>query len=885
MLMGSRDMARPGNSRPELYRWKRMSKKSSSKPVFDYDNVEHWIKHNPRHRAPALDLESADQLYDHDDAYNEAQDLLSEWMNTKLKLELISEDEEEPGKASAEITAPNPPDFVKYNRFDDLYNYLEQETENSTAQEFLQELLQKEVVSSGILEDLRSDKDSKAKKQRDPRLTMELRHQQVKENRAKRQKELEKQRQERTLKKCALSQARVLVQEEHKKKALQDKKEEEEIQREMVKLRKEMSERRKIMEEARKMEWKRQEMENASKPPERIPPQSGSQKEVNEKRKLEKQAKIKEMLSQLYAENHKCLQKYFSAWYKLVLDRRVKMGKARALADWKHQLRVFRAWRDQVWARKLDRETNKLEMELRDQNRKQQLASESYRKRLLRHCLVEWQLWARANKERRELEERKEETKRKMAALLDAASLLGVSKGNGEDHRDTNMGSPANKDQQMEGSSAPETPAKATPVQPPKVLKHAWQVTRQHAALSAEELVDQRLQPPTDLHQPATQRKAPPYGEKFENRHTFQQQMIEEQRRQLQEQKEVIMGLMENQRLIITKQEADRATAVTAALNSQGPPSRQTHRRGSDVGAAAKQAGTLSSPSVASDRRLSSPSQSCLSTARTLGTPSTHHPVIKAMEERAAQRTERKRELEEMKRKREEEKLAQLKAEEEDRLQKLAAEREAQLERKREEKRLQKQKELEKQMRLQRQQELEEKARGHYRKILLRSWGLRPWKRLMVQSRQDMERAEKHYSLVNQRRCLLGWRQAVQDVLNEKNSRAEELWCRILLRRSFQHWVKYKDYLSIQDERVSRRYKSALQRKIFLAWLDLAQEEKIALWEKQRIAAEHNQRRILLTAFRIWKQFPQYMKDLKLKEERREMLRKKVAEMLPDFRM
>ena len=75
----------------------------------------------------------------------------------------------------------------------------------------------------------------------------------VKENRLRREKELERQRIEKTLKKSAFLEAQYLVQEEKKRKALEAKKEEEEIQREMVKLRREIIERRLTVEEAWKM--------------------------------------------------------------------------------------------------------------------------------------------------------------------------------------------------------------------------------------------------------------------------------------------------------------------------------------------------------------------------------------------------------------------------------------------------------------------------------------------------------------------------------------------------------------------------------------------------------------------------------------------------------
>ncbi|PIN97759.1 hypothetical protein AB205_0084090, partial [Aquarana catesbeiana] len=383
-------------------------------------------------------------------------------------------------------------------------------------------------------------------------------------------------------------------------------------------------------------------------------------------------------------------------------------------------------------------------------------------------------------------------------------------------------------------------------------------VTRQHAALTSDELNQQRLQPSASPQTPVLQRKGPPYGENFENRHQFQELLISEQRRQLQEQKEMIQDLMENQRLMIARGEAKNASAVTAQL----------------LGNAAKPRGPNGSPG-----------QSTMSSSRRASICSTPHPTVRAMEERAAQRAERRRMLEEIKKKREEEKLAQLRAAEEQRVQMEAAEREAQLEKKREERRMQKLKEEEKQRRLQREKELQEVALSHYKRALLRSHGLEPWRKLMAQTQQNMERADSHHHSALLRRTLQTWLHTVREIAAEKSRRADHLWATILLRRSFRSWLKYKDYLSVQEERAQRRYQANLRRKMFIAWLDLTQEEKFAMWEKQRMVAEHSQRRILSSAFRTWRQFPKRMKELRMKEERLISLRKRVAEILPDYRV
>uniref|UniRef100_A0A8D0G5B7 Coiled-coil domain containing 191 n=1 Tax=Sphenodon punctatus TaxID=8508 RepID=A0A8D0G5B7_SPHPU len=95
----------------------------------------------------------------------------------------------------------------------------------------------------------------------------------------------------------------------------------------------------------------------------------------------------------------------------------------------------------------------------------------------------------------------------------------------------------------------------------------------------------------------------------------------------------------------------------------------------------------------------------------------------------------------------------------------------------------------------------------------------------------------------------------------------------------------HKHYFSALEESASKFHENSLKKKVLWAWFDLLSEEKSAFWEKQKVAAEHSDRRTTLTMFRAWRQFPALIKEEREKEERREQLRKKVAEILPDFRM
>ncbi|XP_060154060.1 coiled-coil domain-containing protein 191 isoform X3 [Globicephala melas] len=809
--------------RSGLNGWKQFTRKPSlTKPVFDPDNVEHWIKRVEKASEFAVskafsagnsdlsrrlwnqivDLETPEQIEDHDEVYAEAQELVNDWLDTKLKQELASDGDGDTEDTVSHIPpVPEANGHLKYDKFDDLCGYLEEEDESTTFQKFIDHLLHKDVVDSGILEDLGMNENQDKKWQKDPHLTMEMRHKQVKENRLRREKQLERQRIEKTLKKSAFLEAQYLVQEEKKRKALEAKKEEEEIQREMVKLRREIIERRRTVEEAWKIEKKKQE-ENSPKNPEKGMFQSVHTLLDEEKMEKERKKKLKELLIQTFKENHQCQKRYFSAWHKLILDHRIKLGKAGTLSDWKLQLKVLRAWRDYTRSQKLRRETQAMENDLREENRKQQLATDYNRKQVLRHHFTEWQHWHRAEIQNRELAVTKEETRKKMNELLKAASLGKLS---------ANVSSSISL---LEEATAMEDP--------------------------------------------------PRNGE---------QQLIEKQKKKLQEQQKTILELRENQRLAEARRAAGHADTQSCLLSNPGEDER---KRTCQV----LPKSPVASPGTEGSR---SDSRSSLSgprrNPRQLMAP---HPILKAMEERAVQRAERRRILAERKKKKEEEKLAQLKAQEEERRKREAEEKEAQLEKKREEKRLKKMKELEKQKRIKRNQQLEAIAKEHYESVLLRKKGLEPWKRLRMQSKQNLQVAKGHHSLALQRKCLLTWFQWSRESLARKMAKADQFYSQILLRRVIRSWLQY---LTDLEEEVQTLCVHFFQKKIFRAWYNVVREARIDSQNKHKVAVEHSDRRILWITFQTWKKFAKFTKEERGKEERREQLRRKVAEILPDFQM
>uniref|UniRef100_A0A663LKA1 Coiled-coil domain containing 191 n=1 Tax=Athene cunicularia TaxID=194338 RepID=A0A663LKA1_ATHCN len=518
-------------------------------------------------RGPVTSLETVEQLQDHE-ACEEAQELLRSWMKSKLQPELISNGEEEVDSVLEKPSAAP----LKYERFDDLCSYLEHELEGSSVQEYLQHLLQSEDVNCGIMEDLRLEDIKENKKLADPRIIMELRHKQVKENRMRRQKALELQRQEKSLKKSALFEARLQAQKEDRRKALKAKKEQEEIQREMVKMRKAMAEKRHTMAEAWKMEEKRQEKSQKQEVSITVSPALVLKKEEQGD---EKQRKAQELLRRIHTNKQRCMQRHFSAWLKVILEHRIKMGKARALADWKCQLKALRAWRNYAWAQKVEQETQQFEVHLQDQNRKTQLSVEHNQRRLLRCCFLAWQRWSQVEMEKRELQIRREEMKRKMAQLLETVAL---GKGTTGRLLEVNKPGTAEVNDRQDLQQDKVNPSRvvlsfgiSVPLQSTSFVKSkfAWEMTLKHGALSAQDQAvcrNQTATAPQQFQAPGP-KTAPVYGRHFEHRYALQQCLIEEQRQQLRKQQELILELQENQRLRRTKEEAAQAQPLNSSAS------------------------------------------------------------------------------------------------------------------------------------------------------------------------------------------------------------------------------------------------------------------------------------------------------------------------------
>ncbi|KAM6908466.1 coiled-coil domain-containing protein 191 [Lycodopsis pacificus] len=888
-------MTFPGHN-PHLFRWRGLgkSKTSADKMHVKDGDIDRWRKRvevasefavsevfshkKPRSGTNSLGvpLQSSDQLRDHDDAYSEAQALLGDWLSSKLRLELEVDEEDDlmccDERRSPAALASAQPAALNYSNFDDLYNCLAEEEEQSAVNSFLQNLMEREVLDSGVMEELALDVGQTRKKFRNPIVTMEARHLQVRENRARREAERQRQQGEREARWEAREEAKRRERDEETRKRQQARRQDEMMQQEMVTLRRQMEERRGLEQLVRQRERERVEGQRAARSLQSAPLPLTNQ-QPKDRERLYKEQKLQTMVHMVHL---KCLQRHFSGWYSVVLDRRLRLGKATALCDWKRQLRAWRAWRAVVWAEQQQREVVRTEEDLRAEHRHCQLAVESDRRRLLRRCLNEWQLWCRSEKDQRELLAQQQETRRKMAALINAAStgkLMSTETPTFQaimapPEASNPPETPEKEDHQRSGTVAPKAsaaPQKKPPVGAVARPAQPWQVTRRHAAPTAAELHGARQRGEGGGGGGSTgSRSAVSPGSRFENRHAVQQQIITQQKKLLKEQQEQIAQLKKEQSVMGLELDIEKTTQLTQLSMLRGPRPKSHNFEPTEQRA----------PGVHGE-----PDSLCAPPSKAVTRQTLHHPTITAMEVRAHQRAERRKEIEELKRKKDEEKLAEMKAAEEQRQREEEEEKHKAAEKKRQER----ENEEEKQRQLKRQQELLKLARQHHHRNLLLRRGLAPWKRLIQIRQANLQLAESHRNLFLLRRCTLGWRQSARESQAEKEASVAQLYRHFLLRRSLSRWKRLNDWRMIQEERAQRFYRTRTLRRFLLALLHHVTQERLVERDRQKLAQEHNNRRVLRRCLLAWRQLPSLLRKERVREERREKLGRRVTEVLPDF--
>lgn len=952
------------NHKGGLYRWKRQTDNkvySRSQKVATTSDIQNWIQkvEDASNRAAesvfqgkpsrghsgkrVAALQTLDQLREHDTALTEAQDLLSQWMEEKVNLNVEDgEDDAYANDALYQRTLESkvkkewdhlldnngePVDMPRKMKEDksDPYAYLDKMDEKEAVDSIIEHMLNKKLVKDAFTEDLGLDEMSMYK---DPRTKMELRHKQVKENREKRERELEMKRRAHQSKKTAQNHAKLLIMKEEKDKMTRARQEEMAIKKEMARIRKEMQEERKKHKEAKKSEETEKktiiseakllvDQEREEELAERLQ----KQLEIEERQRALIQ-KMEEMEIRKKANEMKILHNCFKAWYNIALERRLQMGKARALFDWKLLLRTWNAWRSVVRSKRLELEAKQHEIDIIKTHRNNQIAENHHKCALLRKYFMAWQVWVQQEQEIKEMKNMQEETKKKMAVFLEAASEGKLWKDGHEDEsviEEVQRVSSVNvddffKSQPKRPSSSLSTVSSNTSVSqkqkrspPNRIPTQAWQVTRKHLNLTPEEIAKlgggepmDEQEKPTDLQvrkrfgtQPWMNTKY--ITNNFENRHKAQEKIIQDQQKRLHEQKRMIEELKFTKQKQLLQQQADTQKEIQnlidkepiseSVLKERGWLSDQATLKREETNKGVKIKEHSSDPPL-TDRSSATEgdrtSRTNVSTT-TADSNSKYLALQKKMDERAEERARKKKEREEKRRQMEEEKLERLKAEEEELIKKEQEEKKARIAALQEKKRQEKLREQKKIEHEEKMKHLSALAERHYLKSLMKYKGMLRFKKLVEMSRQNEVKAVKHWKECVKRKALIQWKDNVKEIQLQKEKMADNMFQYLLIKRCFRNWTLVKNHVEILEGRAKRYFNRNQKNKIFVTWREWAKQEKIDNVEKERRAREHCVWSLKSKYFHKWKRHPEELKKEKAREKRRKEMRLTVAALLPDY--
>lgn len=114
----------------------------------------------------------------------------------------------------------------------------------------------------------------------------------------------------------------------------------------------------------------------------------------------------------------------FRSWFDVVLERRVMMGKARALSDWRYLSRAWNAWKYQTQQTRFSHLEKEHQHEVLNAQRKLNMAVSHHRKCALRGCFTQWQVFTASRVKMREAEQQDMSVRDKMAAFLSTGQQI-----------------------------------------------------------------------------------------------------------------------------------------------------------------------------------------------------------------------------------------------------------------------------------------------------------------------------------------------------------------------------------------------------------------------------------------------------------------------------
>ena len=816
----------------------------------------------------------------HNDACLEARDLINGWMSEKFCTELQGDDE------PSNDLYRDPDAFIKRLIEKDNHSQLQPEIElkpnpyhvdeSKSVNQWLS-AVQNKLSSFTLSEYEAAEKEKKNVAVKDPRLAMEARQQKVRDARARREEKMKLKLKKNIEKKQTDAIAREIIRQETLEKAHRKKIEEEAIQREMIKIRKQMQDLKKKHEKEIAFETEQTQIcETNAEPSTSTKTNQNAKHHISYKldqknNKLgphDKETEIakKKPLSftsnrednyeqvQLLAniqrfetfQKQKLMRKSLHHWIKIVLSKRAAMGKAKAIAEWRLQLKTWSAWRKYFFEQASLREAEIHAEHLKRMSIHDRVASATHQKRLLKKCFSGWKNFVKMEQYTKELVRDQEETKRKMDALIGAVTSKQVSV-----NRDLLLQEIEDEDSFVESpqSARCKTPRVASRSSRPgaelqhNAPKQAWQVRRRDVhklTLKQIENIGADHVPPREVTRVKRFERDSARGA-YRSRVEASKEVISQQRQMISQQKLIIE---EQRRLLAEKTASDEDESCVEAV----------------------------APSPQSETKKNKTFQ-----------PPKRPKSLLAMEKRAEERMRKREELLERKKQAEEERLERLRLEDEEQKRLEEEEKRKKREERKRIKLLEIEKENERKAFIAKMQQLRKKAEAHYRKTLLSNFGLKPWLKYKQYREEQMKIARCHDETTLCRNVITSWFQFVRSDRIEKEKLSLTFYSALLRRRCFQNWLRYGEAMSILEKKADIYHTSVLKGLYLRKWERFVTNERLAYFEREEIALHHNEKRLLRRGLNIIFMHKQNAKREEERHQRIANMRRKVAELLPDF--
>ncbi len=166
---------------------------------------------------------------------------------------------------------------------------------------------------------------------------------------------------------------------------------------------------------------------------------------------------------------------------------------------------------------------------------------------------------------------------------------------------------------------------------------------------------------------------------------------------------------------------------------------------------------------------------------------------------------------------------------------------------------------------------------------MIRYYGMNGFKKIIEFKRKNEATANNHFGSILLRKSIQIWHLNVRLELKIKEQRADEFNDNLLIKTYFAKMKQFKRILQIEESKANRFYKYHIKLKLFETLKLYKQNEKKKSIENEQLIKEHNEYRLKMNYFKIWKSYPADMKRARIRQKRLDELRSKVREMIPDY--